>query len=467
MRRGWRWAVLIVVAGLAIAALVFRPDRALKVATGLSSQILCNAVFVSGLDPETVFAETVRPLASIAGPLISTTVDRERGEVSSAIFGLLRSTATFREGYGCRLVHEGDASLPSLPPQPPAPSEAAFTTTDPGLITALDTLFAESPGETPRYVKAVLAVKDGRVIAERYAPGYGPNQPLPSFSVAKSVTNALAGILVREGRLSLSAPTPIPAWQGAEDPRRTITLEHLLRMTSGLDMAQDGSGFDAASQMVYTAGDMAAVAAASSPAHAPGTVFAYTDCSTLLVSALIRQAVGEPDALVAFAALELFAPLGIRRMTMEFDGAGTQVGAIGMSATARDWARLGQLYLDDGIAADGRRILPEGWVAMTRTPTLGSLYGAGFWTTLGEGEDAKGVVARGMPPGTFFASGNLGQRIYIVPSENLVLVRLGVSFGERNGLDADLTFLNAVIARSHDPALPIGPSLNTIALGAP
>lgn len=141
------------------------------------------------------------------------------------------------------------------------------------------------------------------------------------------------------------------------------------------------------------------------------------------------------------------------------DGAGTQVGAIGMSAPARDWARFGQLYLDDGVAPGGARILPEGWVAMSRTPTLGSLYGAGFWTTAGDGEDAQRLVARGMPKGAFFASGNLGQRIYIVPSERLVLVRLGVSFGERNGLDADLDFMNAVIARSHDPAVAAGPPL--------
>ncbi len=459
MRRMWRWGGLALLAGLIVAAVLFRPDRAIRVATGLSSQILCNAVFVSGLDPDAVFAETVEPLASIAGPAISFTVDRTRGEVSSAVAGLLRSTAIYHPGYGCRLAHEGDIALPALQATMPSPSETAFTTSDPAVTAALDTLFAEVPGETPRHVKAVIAVKDGRIVAERYAPGYGPDQPLPSFSVAKSVTNALAGTLVRDGALSLTAPAPISAWQAASDPRGAITLEHLLRMTSGLAMAQDGSGFDPASRMIYTAGDMAAVAAASSPAAPPGTVFAYTDCSTLLVSALVRQIVGGPEAVVAFARRELFAPIGIRRMTLEFDGAGTQVGAIGMSAPARDWARFGQLYLDDGIAPDGRRILPEGWVAMSRAPTLGSLYGAGFWTTEGDGAEAKSIIARGMPPGTFFASGNLGQRIYIVPSERLVVVRLGVSFGERNGLDADLAFMNAVIARSHDPELPAGPML--------
>ena len=172
---------------------------------------------------------------------------------------------------------------------------------------------------------------------------------------------------------------------------------------------------------------MAAFAEAGSLGVPPGTAWDYTSANTLILSGIINRAIGgDQAAYLRFARNNLFAPVGMRRVTMEFDGAGTQVGSMAMLAPARDWARFGILFLNDGVAASGARVLPEGWVAYSRKSTLGSTYGAGFWTNDGPSTYALDRIKAGMPADAFFASGNRGQRIYIVPSERLIIVRLGM-----------------------------------------
>jgi len=148
----------------------------------------------------------------------------------------------------------------------------------------------------------------------------------------------------------------------------------------------------------------------------------------------------------AFARRELFDRLGMGDVTMEFDGQGTFVGSTYVYASARDYARFGMLYLDDGVAPDGGRILPEGWVAWSRTSTLGAPYGAGFWTNDGPSELAALRVSAGFPKDGFFASGTMGQRIYIVPSQRLVIVRFGYSAPPEYGIRDDIALIAAAIA---------------------
>ena len=414
---------------LVVLAVVFRPDRALHVASGLTAQLLCSATFVSGLEPEKAFAETVRPMASVAGPLLRYAVDRNEKSVSASILGLLPSKAVYHAGYGCRLEYAESRAVPPPLSQTAPPAELpTVETVNPELRAILDRAFAEQNGPPPRNIKAIVIVKDGRIVAERYAAGYGPETPLPSFSVAKSITNALVGILVRQGKLKVEAPAPIAAWHGAGDPRAAITLDNLIRMDSGLALEESDSGFDPVSRMLYLEDDMAAFAEAGQVGVTPGTAWDYTSANTLIISAIIRDAIGGGQAdYLRFARDELFAAAGMRNVTMEFDGAGTQVSSTSIFAPARDWARFGELFLNDGVAATGTRVLPEGWVAYSKHSTLGSTYGAGFWTNDGPSEFAADRIAAGMPADAFFASGNLGQRIYIVPSEHLVVVRFGVT----------------------------------------
>ena len=174
---------------------------------------------------------------------------------------------------------------------------------------------------------------------------------------------------------------------------------------------------------------MATYAASMPLATAPGTVWNYHDGNSLMLAHLIRNAAGgRPVDALRFARRELFAPLGMNHVTLQLDGAGTIEGSSEMLASARDWARFGQLYLNDGVAG-GRRILPEGWVkySASATPNAWVGIGAGFWTNQGDGFGANFRVTHGWPRDAFFAKGTIGQYTIVIPSERLVIVRLGRS----------------------------------------
>jgi hypothetical protein len=205
-----------------------------------------------------------------------------------------------------------------------------------------------------------------------------------------------------------------------------IEIEHLMRMTTGLALDETNSGFDLSSQMLYLHDDMAAPAVQAPLIAPPGTRWAYSSPSTQILARIIRDAVGGPEQTLRFAWRDLFNPLGMRNVTLEFDGSGTLQGSSSMLASARDWARFGLLYLQDGMAGD-KRILHEDWVDLSASATLDTDYGAGFWTNRSDHEHAKGRVAMGIPRDAFFASGDLGQRIVILQSQRMVIVRLGDS----------------------------------------
>ena len=268
-------------------------------------------------------------------------------------------------------------------------------------------------------------VRNGQVIAERYAAGIGVDTPLLGFSMTKSVVNALIGILTQQGLVTPSMPAPIPEWHGAGDPRREIEVGHLMHMTSGLDLDETNSGFDSSSRM-FLQDDTAAYAVNARMIAPPGTRWHYSSPTTQILARIIRDAVGGPEQTLALAWRELFNPLGMRNVTLEFDGVGTLQGSTYMLASARDWAKFGLLYLEDGVVG-GKRILHEDWVDFCAAATLDTDYAAGFWTNRSEHPNAKGRVRLGIPRDAFFASGDLGQRIVIMPSQHLVVVRLGDS----------------------------------------
>jgi CubicO group peptidase (beta-lactamase class C family) len=230
--------------------------------------------------------------------------------------------------------------------------------------------------------------------------------------------------------------------------RATVTVEDLLRMRSGIDAHEGGSALDPVARMLFAERDMAAYAAGRPLKDAPGVRWEYSSANTLILARLLGQTVGGGAAgMRAFVERELAQPLGITSLTMEFDGAGTFIGSTFVYATARDYARLGQLYLDDGLAPDGTRILPEGWVAMSRSSTLGAGYGAGFWTNDGGSPEARARISAGFAADGFYASGVFGQRIYIVPSARLVVARFGNSAPPDFGIKDDLALLAASASR--------------------
>lgn len=282
---------------------------------------------------------------------------------------------------------------------------------------------------------AVVVIHHGRLVYERYQgqlehwdrepEGIGPDTPLLSWSMAKSMLHATVGLLVGDGLLDLAAPAAVPQWSDPADPRHAITLEHLLAMRDGLDFLEDyvdGERSDVI-EMLFGAGaeDMAGFALDRSLAVAPDTRFNYSSGSSNVVSSVVARAIGggEPageDRYRDYLADRLFGPLGALSARPTFDGAGTWVASSYVHATARDFARFGLLYLRDGLWG-GHRLLGEGWVDTARRPrsvdpTDGNLHSLHWWVV----DDGRG---------TFRAAGYEGQSITICPAHDLVVVRLG------------------------------------------
>ena len=416
-----------------------------RVATGFVANVLCSETFVTGADPARIFAETTAamPGTGLIGWALDYRIDRARRDVTVMLFGLGRSHAVYREGLGCHLDHGGavaDIPLPATEAKPPQPSlpeiagPSVVAPQSPQLAAALDRAFAEPEQPPFRRTKAIVVVRDGQVVAERYANGYGVETPILGFSATKSVMSALTGILVRKGKLTLDRPAPVVAWQGPGDPRQAITVDHLLRHTAGLALGSSlsaslASVLEPVNRMKFMEPDMAAYAESVALETPPGTAWNYNDGNTVILSHLIRNAAGgRASDVLRLARQELFDPLGMRHVTLEFDAAGTPEGSSQILMPARDWARFGLLYLNDGVAG-AKRILPEGWVKYSASPTPNAWVGmgAGFWTNQGDSFGASYRIERGWPRDAFFAKGTIGQYVIIVPSERLVIVRLGRS----------------------------------------
>lgn len=429
---------------LCAAAAYWRPDLAARGAAGLTAHNLCSAVFVSHLEAPVTFGQAIAPLIGPPAPLVRYKINRDDKTVAASFAGLFGAKAEYVPGFGCRLADPANIVLrPAAGLQASGAPLVVNLTHDPSVTRALNAVFAERPATPAKRVKAVIVMRNGVIIAERYAEGFGPTTKLASWSVAKSFTNALTGVLVRQGRLATTQSDLAPEWTG-DDARRRLTVEDLLRMQSGLDAPEEGSPTDAVTQMLFVRGDMAGFAASRPLGQPPRTAWDYTSANTLILDRLIGHRVGGgPAQLRRFAQQQLFDPLGMGEVIFEYDAAGTFVGSSYVYATARDYARFGGLYLADGLAPDGRRILPQGWVAWSRRATLGRGYGAGFWTNDGPGAAAAERVAAGFPADGFFASGIQGQRIYIVPSKSLVIVRFGYSSAPDFGLSDDIGLIAA------------------------
>jgi CubicO group peptidase (beta-lactamase class C family) len=438
--------------GLATAGIVGRDAlaRAAGVPVHFASHQLCSATFVAGLDPTQFYNEAIKPKLGPVGSLLRYEVDRERQEVRTSLAGLAHSRAIYEGRFGCRVIHPGQEARffrgeadnhRLLVSAPPFAGLGIVAPVNGKLSEALDHAFAESESGPRRYTKAVVVLHRGRIVGERYAPGVTTATPLIGWSMTKSVTNALLGILVRNGKLDMYEPAPIVEWSTPGDPRQSISPDQLLRMVSGIGCGQSlhtagfKTIFDVDTQMEYDMADQSAFAANASLRAKPGSEWRYTNCNFVLLSRIIRNAAG-PDANAArdFIARELFEPLGFEHATLEYDGAGVPLGTIHLWASARDWARFGLLYLRDGATENGQRILLEGWAEYSAKVTPQSIgehefeYGAGFWTLRGNSTATRERVAAGMPADSFMAQGSQGQYTIIIPSEDLVIVKIGWAY---------------------------------------
>ena len=302
------------------------------------------------------------------------------------------------------------------------------------LSALVETTFCEPQPLATSVTNAILVVHRGRIVEERYATGVRADDLQPSWSMAKSILHAVVGTLVRQGRVEVDRVATVPEWQGGADPRAAITLDALLHMTSGLRFCEDyiDDQVSDAIKMLFRPGDddMGAFAALFPLDHTPDTAFNYSSGTSNIISAIVKRAVDDQEDYAAFLRRELFDRIGMTSAAPKFDQSGTWIASSFCFCTPRDFARFGLLYLRDGMW-DGERILPAGWVDYGRTPAPvqpsdgESGYGAHWWLL---GDDL----------GTFFASGYLGQYIFLVPELDLIIVRNGNTPAERRPAVLDL-----------------------------
>lgn len=424
--------LVVLVAGV---AWYLRPIA--PIATGYAAQIVCGAVHLQDRSVEA-------GMDDLPGNPLVPFLRAEAGDddVTVTLLGLSGSRAVAEPGTGCRLV-DGDSPQVQpvaavepgaddlVVPDDPTAAAADLGLDVAGLQAAIVQAFEEDlPDEVVKGTRAVLVVHDGQVVAEEYAEGFGADTPLIGWSMGKSMAHAVVGRLVLEGGLATDEDDLWPGWTG-DDPRRAITLQNMFEMTDGLAFEEVYDPGTDATRMLFTPGDAGAYAADQPLVADPGSVWSYSSGTTNIVCDV---AAGRRDAAPEALLHDLlFAPLSMTTATMGLDGAGDPVCSSFPYASARDWARFGLLYLHDGVWA-GERLLPQGWAAHAATPIAldtfrdGEVtpYGAHWWLNT----DAQGRSRLpDAPADAYWASGNEGQQVVVLPSHDTVVVRLGLSRG--------------------------------------
>ena len=437
-----RVLLTLVVALLAAPALAAEPSPHVRaLAAGWVAGFTCSDTFDAEIDAKTITDDDLTGIYPEYEGLVRNlpvTIDRAAHTVSVAFDPALPPRiAIWRPLLGCAQLPIGApaaaaVTVPRLTPDFKSPDlaamdakpwplgdAAAVAPLPRGAARALDAAVArafdgESFGKASR-TTAVIVVRDGRIVAERYRAPYTSRTPQRTFSVAKSLTATLAGRAVMLGKADVTAPANIPEWRRAGDPRGAITLDMLLRMNSGIWTNGPGNRTDE----IYLGGASARAWAMAQPLDAvPGSRFNYSNLDMMLAAHAVSNGIG--SAALGFPFTELLWPLGITRTWPETDSEGNFILSSQVWMTARDMARLALLYANDGVA-NGTRLLPEGWVRYVATPggaqpERGPGYGAGFWL-LG--------AAQGLPPGTLQMNGNRGQYAMILP-RGVIVIRRGV-----------------------------------------
>jgi CubicO group peptidase (beta-lactamase class C family) len=290
---------------------------------------------------------------------------------------------------------------------------------------------APSKKGKPAYTRAFLVIYDGKIVGERYAPGFDKHSVMIGWSMSKSLTAAVIGVLTKAGKLNPDAPAPVPEWK--QTSKEKIILKQLLQQTSGLAYTEDYGGPSEATDMLFKRGDMGGFTAMLPLKFQPGTIFNYSSGNANILSRIIRHSVGDARY-AAFPYQALFHKINMYSLLLEPDASGTYIGSSYSYATARDFARFGLLYYNNGVW-NGEQLLPENWVKETTKPATANKlqrYGYQFWLN---GLDEKDPGKRWFPDAPadmFFADGYGGQNVFIIPSKKLIVVRLGVHTVDEN-----------------------------------
>jgi CubicO group peptidase (beta-lactamase class C family) len=434
-------AIIVVV----LAAIVVINYPRLNIITGFSAKSVCSCTF-----------EAERDLASIEGgdndfdPVFyaKNVIDFEEQSVTSTVFGLKKRKAIYREGVGCVLVPNDKVEL-----QKHQPNRNISSINLPypyGNLTSKDTVFAavnynllqnavnnafDQGTDKIKRTRAVVVVYNNQIIAEKYAPGFDKDTKLLGWSMTKSITSAVLGILEKQGKISLNQTNLFPDWEN--DERAAITLNNLLQMNSGLEWDEDYNNMSDVTKMLFLDKDMTTMQLNKQFVGKPNNSWNYSSGTSNLLSKFIRNQFKTHQEYLDFWYAELIDKIGMHSMVLETDVAGNYVGSSYAWATPQDWAKFGMLYLNNGNW-NGEQILNESWVSYTKQPTNGSNgeYGAHFWLN-------AGGVYPNVPRDLFSCNGYQGQHVFIIPSKNVVIVRMGLT--EAPEFNFDL-FLSEILA---------------------
>jgi CubicO group peptidase (beta-lactamase class C family) len=424
--------LLVAIVAMSAAWLYARPPELLRVGDGYAAKIVCSNVFLAGRDPKQVLYEDVQAPGNPLLRLVRVTVDRQDKRVTARILGLFApGHAIYRGALGCSSVPDGDfeaaaRAVPAVPVTPEPQNEAPWpegNAVAKANDSRVDALLSDAELIGPA-MRAVVVVRNGRIIAERYGDGFGPMMPLTGWSMTKTVNAAIVGRLMLDNKIAFDEAGLLPQWKGGD--HSAIKLSDLLGMESGLVFNESYGTVADVTRMLYLDADMTALPASLPLEASPGQRFSYSSGSSVLISRIWMNRIGNMQAALAYPKTALFDPIGMSSAVLEVDARGTFAGSSYLYATARDWARFGQFLLQDGVW-NGQRLLPERFMAAMRTPTVasgGKYTRAQAWLAA-PGGDSSAVA--GLPEDTFWMEGHDGQSIAIVPSAKLVVVRLGLT----------------------------------------
>lgn len=409
--------------GFSVAYILDAP----AVATGIGSKLACSGKYLSGYNESRIFDDIVEysPLLQY----LDLQYDDRQRQVTGTFFGLSKTTASYRPGVGCSIEYPGHRARNTVQVQENLHTYLAWPAGN--RVHSIDDnaqrllkKIVERDNRNDLDTRALLVVKDGRIVAESYARGVGPDSMLLGWSMAKSLTGILIGHLAYTGRLDLNAKGLFEQWQN--DDRKNIALTDMLTMTDGLDFSEVYEPGGDATAMLFMEPSAADYAIEKPLKHPPGRYFNYSSGTTNMLAKIFQQhAGGDLQSSLDYLIEQIYAPMGISNAIFETDASGDFIGSSYWYASARDWARIGYLMLNKGIM-NGHRIISEEYVAKATSPNRSNndrAYGYQFW--LNRGNDQP--VWPHLPEDTFAAEGDREQRLMVIPSENLVIVRIGWS----------------------------------------
>lgn len=428
LRRILKVFLILIMGGLVYG--IYYINSLLPIITGYPAKYMCSAVFVSNRDQAEVEAMDLH-FSFIK--YTKNVVDLQDSSVTSSfLWG--KSKAIYRKGFGATLlrdVSEDELRKIKFPdagklPYNPDTINWPLGNLIPDTVRIID---AEGLNEISEklmdddgyngHAFAFMVVHKGIPVVESYQPEFNAKTRFLSWSMAKSFTNALAGIMVKEGKWDVNRPIDLPEWQN--DDRKNITINNLMQMQSGLRWNEDYGARSDVTVMLYCENDFAGFTYNQPPAFPAGTKWYYSSGSVNVLNYLMRKSIGNDTDYYRFAQNQLFNKIGMADAVFEVDASGTKVGSSYIYATARDYARFGLLCLQDGVF-NGERILPEGWMKYSTTPASDSngRYGSLFWLNTSKYYPSA-------PEDMYSCNGHDGQQIFMIPSKDLVIVLVGYS----------------------------------------